>query len=523
MTIQDLIVNEYYIHINYGVGIYLENRISNDKLYAVFQYAKGKEMYIEDKYIDKFIRKYDNNGKEVKLDDLKENNSWQKKKAKALEQIKENARGLMQVQAERSITKGFQFSKDTDLQKQFESLCPYELTTGQQQSLDEIKKDMESDKATNRLLLGDVGAGKTEVAIRLVFKAIQDGKQAIVLAPTSVLARQHYNDFCDRYKDFNINVVFLCSATKTKERRRILEGIKDGTTNVIIGTHSVLSDKIEYKNVGLFVVDEEQKFGTMTKEKIKRLQVNIDYLSMSATPIPRTTEQSLVGISNVSKINTYPAVKKPIETEIIEQSDKEIIKKVIQKELDRNGQIYFVENNIEQLSVIKDKLIELIPNLKVGILNGKMKNIEINSIMRNFADRKFDVLISTTIIEIGINVKNANTIIINNANRFGLSQLQQLRGRTGRGKNEGYCYLIKSNNITSDGIRRLKIIKENNALGDGEKIAEKDLAMRGMGELTGVKQHGMQYAIGYDYYMELLKEEVEKLKMLKNNNESFAV
>ena len=418
--------------------------------------------------------------------------------------------------ARREKSKGYAFSKDTEWQKQFEEAFPYVETDDQLRCIDEVKKDMENEKPMDRLLCGDVGYGKTEVAIRAAFKAVMDHKQVAYLAPTTVLAKQQYETFKERMKDFPIRVDVLNRFRTTKDKNRIIKEMKLGEIDILIGTHRLLGKDVEFSDLGLLIIDEEQRFGVKAKEKIKQYKTNVDVLTMTATPIPRTLHMSIVGVRDMSVIYEPPQNRKPVQTYVLEY-DAEVIKEAITKELERNGQVFYLFNNVGEIALKADKISRLVPEAKVGFAHGRMTGEEIEDIMEDFVEGKINVLVCTTILESGIDIPNANTIIMENADRVGLAQLYQLRGRVGRSDRQGYAYITyrKDKMLSEVADKRLKAIKEFTEFGSGFKIAMRDLEIRGAGSLIGEIQHGHLEEVGYDTYCRILDEVLKEEQGIK--------
>lgn len=512
----NLNVGDFIVHKHYGVGKYLgiETKVKNNihKDYLKIAYRGDDVLYIpieQFKLIRKFVSK---EGVVPKLNKLG-TNEWKKTKAKVDANVQQIAEKLVKIYASRESCEGYQFSKDTPYQKEFEDAFPYELTQDQKRAIDEIKKDMESPKPMDRLLCGDVGFGKTEVAFNAAFKAILDNKQVAFMCPTTILSFQHYQTAMKRFKDFPINIRVLNRFISTKETNQVLEELKEGKVDLLIGTHKILSSKVVFKDLGLLIIDEEQRFGVVQKEKIKELKNSVDVLSMSATPIPRTLQMSLVGLRSLSQLNTPPKNRQSVQTYVV-QKDENLIKEVIQRELARKGQVFYLHNNVNTINSIAIKLQKLIPNIRVAIAHGKMQKSEIEDIMVKFEKHEFDVLISTTIVETGIDIPNANTILIDNADHFGLSQLYQIKGRVGRSERLGFAYLMYDGHKELSDIarKRLKSMKEFTKLGSGYKIALMDLSIRGAGEMLGAKQAGFIDTVGIDMYIEMLNDAIKKAK-----------
>ena len=445
---------------------------------------------------------------------------WAKAKAKVKSNLQEIAKDLIELYAKREKAKGFMFSKDTEWQKEFEEKFPYTETSDQLRSIEEMKKDMESEKPMDRLLCGDVGYGKTEIAIRGAFKACMDQKQVVYLAPTTILAGQQYETFRERMKDYPIKIELLNRFVTSSKQKEVIQGLKTGEVDIVIGTHKLLNDKIEYKNLGLLIIDEEHRFGVKHKEKIKKLKNNIDVLTMTATPIPRTLHMSIVGVRDMSCLYEPPQNRRPVQTYVLEYDD-EVIKEAITRELERGGQVFYLYNKVESIERKANKIKELVPEAKVGFAHGKMTGKELEDIMLEFVDQKINVLVCTTILESGIDIPNANTIIVENADRLGLAQLYQIRGRVGRSSKQAYAYITykKDKLMTEVAEKRLKAIKEFTEFGSGFKIAMRDLEIRGAGSLVGDMQHGHMEQVGYDTYCKLLDEVVKEMKGIKVEEE----
>ena len=512
----DLKIGDYVVHKNYGIGVFIGvNTITADgttKDYIKIKYYGDDILYVPTNQLDS-IRKYiggDEGG--LKVNKLG-NKEWIKTKAKVKNNLREVAQELIELYAKREKAKGYAFPKDTPWQTQFEDSFPYQETDDQLRCIDEVKKDMEHDKPMDRLLCGDVGYGKTEVAIRAAFKAVMGGKQVAYLAPTTVLAEQQYKEFRDRMKDFAIKVEVLNRFKTKKEQTEIVKKINMGEIDIIVGTHRILSDDIKFKDLGLLIIDEEHRFGVKAKEKIKHYKNNVDVLTMTATPIPRTLHMSIVGVRDMSVIYEPPYNRKPVQTYVLEY-DREVVKEAITRELERNGQVFYLFNNVENILQKADEISSLVPEAKVTYAHGKMTGNEIENIMEDFIERKTNVLVCTTILESGIDIPNTNTIIVENADRMGLAQLYQIRGRVGRSDRQGYAYITyKRDKLLSEvADKRLKAIKEFTEFGSGFKIAMRDLEIRGAGSLLGEIQHGHLEQVGYDTYCNLLDEVIKEMK-----------
>ena len=520
----DLHAGDYVVHKTQGIGIYIGvNTITTadgiTKDYIKVKYKNDDCLYVPTDMLDN-IRKYIGGGEgEPKLNRLG-SKEWENTKARVKTNLREVARDLIELYAKRQKAKGFMFSKDTPWQKEFEDSFPYQETEDQLRCISEVKKDMESDKPMDRLLCGDVGYGKTEVAIRAAFKAVMDQKQVAYLVPTTILANQQYEEFKSRMENFAIKVELLNRFRTKKEQENIIKKLKLGEIDIVVGTHRILSKDVEFKDLGLLIIDEEHRFGVKDKEKIKKLKENIDVLTMTATPIPRTLHMSIVGIRDMSVIYEPPQNRKPVQTYVLEY-DSEVIKEAITKEIERNGQVFYLFNNVGGIIRKADEISKLVPEAKVDFAHGKMTGNEIESIMQDFIDHKIDVLVCTTILESGIDIPNANTIIVENADRLGLAQLYQIRGRVGRSDKQGYAYITyrREKLLSEVADKRLKAIKEFTEFGSGFKIAMRDLEIRGAGSLLGEIQSGHMEQVGYDTYCKLLDEVVKEMQGTKVKEE----
>ena len=423
------------------------------------------------------------------------------------------AEDLVKLYASRQRSEGFVYGPDTVWQKEFEEMFPFEETEDQMQAIEDTKHDMESTKIMDRLVCGDVGYGKTEIAIRAAFKAVQEGKQVVYLVPTTILAQQHYNTFVQRLKDFPVRIDLLCRFRTAAQQKKTVEDLKKGLVDIVIGTHRVLSKDVCFKDLGLLIIDEEQRFGVAHKEKIKKLKENIDVLTLTATPIPRTLHMSLIGIRDMSVLEEAPHDRMPIQTYVMEYND-EMVREAVTRELARGGQVYYVYNRVTDIADVAGKIQQLVPEANVAFAHGQMKERELEDIMYDFINGDIDVLVSTTIIETGLDISNANTMIIQDADRFGLSQLYQLRGRVGRSNRMAYAFLLyrRDKLLKEVAEKRLAAIREFTDLGSGIKIAMRDLEIRGAGNLLGEAQSGHMEAVGYDLYCKMLNEAVAKLK-----------
>ena len=436
--------------------------------------------------------------------------------------VKEIAKDLVELYAARQDSNGFQYSEDTVWQREFEELFPYDETDDQLDAIDATKKDMESRKIMDRLICGDVGYGKTEIALRAAFKALQDGKQVVYLVPTTILAQQHYNTFVQRMKDFPVRVDLLSRFRTPSQVKKTLEDLKKGLVDVVIGTHRVLSKDVHFKDLGLLIIDEEQRFGVSDKEKIKKLRENVDVLTLTATPIPRTLHMSLVGIRDMSVLEEPPVDRVPIQTYVMEYND-EMVREGIKRELARGGQVYYVYNRVKDIEEVANHVAQLVPDANVVFAHGQMHEHQLEKIMLDFINGDIDVLVSTTIIETGLDISNANTMIIQDADHMGLSQLYQLRGRVGRSSRTSYAFLMyKRDKVLKEvAEKRLQAIREFTELGSGIKIAMRDLEIRGAGNVLGAEQHGHMEAVGYDLYCKLLNQAVEALRGKRDEEEDF--
>ena len=507
---------DYVVHANHGIGVYkgIKQMVAGGTTrdYLDIVYDKGDKLYVPVDQLD-LVQKYiGSEGNSPKINKLG-GAEWQKAKAKARKSINEIAQDLVKLYAARATLKGHSFGKDTEWQRQFEDEFPYEETPDQLASLEEIKRDMESDKPMDRLLCGDVGYGKTEVAIRAAFKAVMDGKQVAFLVPTTILADQHYNNFIKRFSDFPIKIDMISRFRTPKQQKATLQALKEGNVDILIGTHRLVSKDIVFKDLGLLVVDEEQRFGVSQKEKIKGMKKNVDVLTLSATPIPRTLHMSLTGVRDISVIETPPEDRYPIQTYVVEQNDQ-LIRDAILREISRDGQVYFVYNRVQNIDSMANYIRDLVPECKVGIMHGKMTEKELETEMIAFMNKEYDVLVCTTIIETGIDISNVNTMIVHDADKMGLSQLYQLRGRVGRSNRVAYTYFIytKDKILTEVAEKRLKALKDFTELGSGFKIAMRDLEIRGAGNMMGSSQHGHMASIGYDLYCRMLEDTVKLVK-----------
>lgn len=512
----DLNVGDYVVHEAYGIGKYLGlEKIQVEGIqrdYLNIKYARGDKLYIPTEQMDLIQPYIGGDATSVKLNKLG-GNEWKRTKGKVKKAIEDMTEDLLNLYAERQTVKGYSFSKDSPWQGEFEDGFPYEETPDQLQSIEEIKKDMEAPIVMDRLLCGDVGYGKTEVAIRAAFKAVMDGKQVAFLVPTTILAQQHYNTMVERFSNFPVAIDMLSRFRTGKQMKETLLNIKTGMVDIVVGTHRLIQKDIKFKELGLLIIDEEQRFGVSHKEKLKDLKKNVDVLSLSATPIPRTLHMSLVGIRDMSIIEQPPEERHPVQTYVLEYNDK-LIRDAILRELDRGGQVYYVYNRVENIEKVAHKLAALVPEAKIIVGHGQMAENRLEDTMLSFIEKKYDILVSTTIIESGLDMPNVNTIIVVNGDKMGLSQLYQLRGRVGRSNRLAYAYITyeKDKVLTEIAEKRLQAIKEFTEFGSGFKVAMRDLEIRGAGNLLGAEQHGHMAAIGYDLYCKLLEDSINKKK-----------
>ncbi|AAX17125.1 transcription-repair coupling factor [Borrelia hermsii] len=514
--------NSHVVHINHGIGIFKQiKRIKTsllEKDYIEIEYADNEKLFIPIEQTHLIQRYIGNENQNIKLDKIS-SKTWEKKKANAKKRIDAIADQLVSLYSARESTKGFQYPQDNEWQLLFESEFAYDETPDQLTAISEIKQDMMSLKVMDRLLCGDVGFGKTEVAMRAAFKAVMGTKQVAILSPTTILAEQHFNTFKKRFKNFPIKIAMMSRFIKKSKEREIIKNLATGEIDIIIGTHKILSKKIIYKNLGLIIIDEEQRFGVREKEKLKEIKVSVDCLTLSATPIPRSLHMSLIKLRDISVLKTPPQNRIKIET-YVEEFSELLIKHAIEHELSRDGQVFFVHHNIQELDLIKAMLEKVVPYARIATIHARLTGDQIENIMHDFINKSYQVLLSTTIIENGIDIENANTIIINNANRFGLAQLYQLRGRVGRSSQKAFAYFLykESSSLNESAIERLRAISEFSELGAGFQIAMKDMEIRGVGNLLGKEQHGEIESIGLDYYLTMLNKAIEK-RMGKNSKE----
>jgi len=514
---QELKVGDYVVHVNHGIGKYVGigtlevGGIHKDYLHIM--YAGGDKLSVPIDQID-LIQKYvGSEEKEPKVYKLG-GADWARVKSKARASVKDIADELIKLYAERQAATGYGFSKDSSYQNEFEAMFPYDETRDQLRAIEEIKNDMEKARPMDRLLCGDVGYGKTEVAVRAAFKAAIDGKQVAVLVPTTILAQQHYETFRERFSGYPFNVKVLSRFRSKKEQTEVMKGVKKGVVDVVIGTHRLLSQDIQFKDLGLLIVDEEQRFGVSHKEKLKRLKTNVDVLTLTATPIPRTLHMSMLGVRDLSVIETPPENRFPVQTYVVEYGPT-LVREAIERELAREGQVYYLYNRVQGITQIADQISMMIPDARVTVAHGQMGEQELEKTILDFLDGEYDVLVSTSIIETGVDIPNVNTLIVHDADKMGLSQLYQLRGRVGRSNRVAYAYFTYQRDkvLTEVAEKRLQAIKEFTELGSGFKIAMRDLSIRGAGNLLGAEQHGFIASVGFDLYSQMLAEEIAKLKL----------
>ncbi|MFA5035746.1 MAG: transcription-repair coupling factor [Candidatus Izemoplasmatales bacterium] len=511
-SVNDLKPGDFVVHYDYGIGKFIEIKTmelgSTKNDYIHIEYRDNDKLYIPIDAINQIQKYAGSEGFAPRLSKLG-GTDWAKTKQRVRSKVKDIADKLISLYASREKSVGYAFLPDSSLQGEFEGDFEYEETPDQIKAVNDVKHDMELNRPMDRLLCGDVGFGKTEVALRAAFKAVTSNKQVAYLAPTTVLSKQHYQTFLRRMEQYGINVAILNRFVTKSEQKKILERLKVGAIDVLIGTHRILSGDVIFKDLGLLVIDEEQRFGVEHKEKIKEFKVNIDVLSLSATPIPRTLQMAIMGVKNMSLLETAPENRYPIQTYVLERNET-IIKDAIERELARKGQVFYIYNRVDDIELVAIKIKKLVPEAKVKTAHGQMNKLELETVVDDFINQKIDVLISTTIIETGIDIPNANTLIIHEADRLGLAQLYQIRGRVGRSNRIAYAYLMYTKNkiLTEDAEKRLKVIKEFTELGSGFKIAIRDLSIRGAGDVLGSEQSGFIDSVGIELYMKILKEEI---------------
>ncbi|MCX8052687.1 MAG: transcription-repair coupling factor [Armatimonadetes bacterium] len=515
-SVLDLKEGDYVVHINHGIGYYrgihkLETQ-GVEREYLLLEYAHGDKLYVPTDQIDRVQKYIGGEGTPPVIHRLG-GSEWSKTTKRVSKAVEELAKELVELYAWRQALEGHAFSPDTPWQQEMESAFPYEETPDQLQAIQDVKRDLEQPRAMDRLICGDVGYGKTEVAIRAAFKVVSDGRQVAVLCPTTVLAQQHFNTFTERLAAFPIKIEMLSRFRSKSEQRSVIEGLKYGVVDIVIGTHRLLSKDVAFKDLGLLVIDEEQRFGVRHKEKLKLLKKTVDTLTMTATPIPRTLHMSLSGIRDMSIINDPPEGRMPIKT-FVKEAEADLVREAIVRELDRGGQVFFVHNRVENIGHVAEQVRKLVPYARVDVAHGQMPESELERVMMDFYEHRFDVLVCTTIIESGLDIPNANTIIINEADKLGLAQLYQLRGRVGRSDRQAYAYLLyRPDKIMSEiAEKRLDAIREFTELGSGFRVALRDLEIRGAGNLLGPEQSGQMAAVGFDLYCQLLARAVAEVK-----------
>ncbi|MEK4562804.1 transcription-repair coupling factor [Staphylococcus sp. FSL K6-3157] len=520
---QDLKVGDYVVHVHHGVGRYLGVETLEvggvHKDYIKLQYKGTDQLFVPVDQMDQVQKYVASEDKTPRLNKLG-GTEWKKTKAKVQQSVEDMADELIDLYKEREMSVGYKYGPDTAEQNEFEIDFPYELTPDQGKSIEEIKQDMEIERPMDRLLCGDVGYGKTEVAVRAAFKAVMEGKQVAFLVPTTILAQQHYETLIERMQDFPIEVQLISRFRSTKEVKETKEKLKSGFVDIVVGTHKLLSKDIHYKDLGLLIVDEEQRFGVRHKERIKSLKTNVDVLTLTATPIPRTLHMSMLGVRDLSVIETPPENRFPVQTYVLEQNTN-FIKEALERELSREGQVFYLYNKVQSIYEKREQLQMLMPEANIGVAHGQMKEGDLEETMLSFINHEYDILVTTTIIETGVDVPNANTLIIEDADRFGLSQLYQLRGRVGRSSRIGYAYFLHPTNkvLSETAEDRLQAIKEFTELGSGFKIAMRDLNIRGAGNLLGKQQHGFIDSVGFDLYSQMLEEAVNEKRGVKDEKQ----
>ncbi|OZM55841.1 transcription-repair coupling factor [Lottiidibacillus patelloidae] len=520
----ELKVGDYVVHVNHGIGKYLGiktldmNGIHKDYLHL--KYAGNDQLYVPVDQIEQVQKFVGSEGKDPKIYALG-GSDWKKVKNKVRSSVEDIADDLIKLYAAREAAKGYAFSEDSSEQREFEDSFPYQETDDQIRTINEIKKDMEDTKPMDRLLCGDVGYGKTEVAIRAAFKAIVDGKQVAFLVPTTILAQQHYETLTERFQDHAINIGLLSRFRTKAQQAETTKGLKAGTVDIVVGTHRLLSKDVTYRDLGLLIIDEEQRFGVKHKEKLKQLKTNVDVLTLTATPIPRTLHMSLLGVRDLSVIETPPENRYPVQTYVVE-SNPGLIREAIEREMARDGQVFYLYNKVEGIEKKAESLSMLAPEAKIAYAHGQMNENELEAVILDFLEGHYDVLVSTTIIETGVDIPNVNTLIVEDADKMGLSQLYQLRGRVGRSNRVAYAYFTYQRDkvLTEVAEKRLQAIKEFTELGSGFKIAMRDLAIRGAGNLLGAQQHGYIDSVGFDLYSQMLQEAIEEKRGLKKEEKT---
>jgi len=513
---QDLKPGDYVVHMNHGIGKYHGIRTleidGRHKDYLHLQYKGNDSLYVPVEQIDQVQRYIGSEDKEPKLYNLG-GGEWSRVKQKVTKTVRDIAEDLVKLYAAREATSGHAFAPDTPWQKDFETMFPYDETPDQLRAISDIKRDMERGRPMDRLLCGDVGYGKTEVAIRAAFKAVMDGKQVAILVPTTVLAQQHFETFKERFSGFPVNIQVLSRFRSKTEAAACIKGLQDGSVDVVIGTHRLLQKSVQFHNVGLLIIDEEQRFGVTHKERLKQMKTNVDCLTLTATPIPRTLHMSMLGVRDLSVIETPPENRFPVQTYVVEFHEG-LVREALERELNRGGQVYVLYNQVQSIRTMADRILRLVPEARIAVAHGQMGEDELERVMLDFLEGDIDILVTTTIIETGLDIPNVNTLIVNDADRLGLSQLYQLRGRVGRSNRIAYAYFTyqKDKVLTEVAEKRLQAIKEFTELGSGFKIAMRDLSIRGAGNLLGAEQHGFMNAVGFDMYSEMLSQAVRDIR-----------
>jgi len=518
----DLQTGDYVVHVDHGIGRFaglIQRQLDgHEREYLTVEYDRGDILYVPVHQADRLTRYVGADGGKPSLDNLG-GQAWAETKSKVKEAVQKVAEDLLDLYARRQVVEGFAFAQDTQWQKELEDSFPYVETEDQKRAIIDIKRDMERPRPMDRLLCGDVGYGKTEVALRAAFKAVMSGKQVAVLVPTTVLAQQHFETFSQRLAAFPVKVEMLSRFRTPREQTEILHKLAIGEVDIIIGTHRLISSDVHFKDLGLVVIDEEQRFGVTHKEHLKKLRTEVDVLTLTATPIPRTLYMALTGVRDISNLNTPPEERLPIITHVGPYSPR-LVRQAILRELERGGQIFFVHNRVQTIEAMKQHLEKLVPEATVDIGHGQMNENQLSNVMHRFNTGEIDILLSTTIIESGLDIPNANTLIVDRADTFGLAQLYQLRGRVGRGAMRAYAYFFRHNKMspTQDGQQRLEVIAENTQLGAGYSIAMRDLEIRGAGELLGTRQHGYIQSVGFHLYTRMLADAVRRIRMLMKDN-----
>ncbi len=514
--LNELSPGDYVVHESHGIGIYrgIEHieRDGAGKDYIKIEYADGGNLYLPATKLE-LVQKYSgSDGRKPRINKLG-GTEWQKTRTRVSHAVGDMAKELIELYAKRFSETGFRYGRDTVWQKEFEELFPYDETEDQLSAIDAVKADMESGRIMDRLVCGDVGYGKTEIALRAAFKAVQDGKQVAFLVPTTILAQQHFNTFKTRMRSFPVNIEMMSRFRTAAENKKTAQKLKSGAVDIVIGTHRILSKDVAFKDLGLLIIDEEQRFGVANKEKIKQLKSNVDVLTLTATPIPRTLHMSLAGIRDLSILEEPPIDRVPVQTYVMEYNE-ELVREAVNREIQRGGQVFYVYNKVKGIDERTDRLRKLLPDIRIEFAHGKMHEHELEKIMMGFMTGEIDMLVSTTIIETGLDIPNANTLIIEGAERMGLSQLYQIRGRVGRSDRTAYAFLMykKDRILSEEAEKRLKTIREFTELGSGIKIAMRDLEIRGAGNVLGAEQHGQMEAVGYELYCKLLRQAIRLLR-----------